>query len=458
MIQLIVEDGGDRRGFKVGDGSLTVGSAPEAKLRLDAPDVAGIHAELEVVDGVATLHPRPGVLRPVIGGQPVEGPLVMGHDQPVVIGGARLTVRYPEGSPALERAQAPGAEPAARPEVRSPVRTKARTSPGGVRGASQRSRARRRKHTGSLLSLGILAGVIAVALGFVFFISPRFLGTTSAEFEPSARLGAAQRLIGVRQFDEALAELDAIPRNLMTEAVAARSDELRGEIARQRAELDANVQAALGDDWWREHLERFDKLFLRGTPKPGAVRFFLERLAQFEQRWPGHPRSDWVDRMQERYSQVANLEALPAIEDLEFKVWFYTTEDPRDWEQALTAIEDFVRRASGRGRDAAIDLREATVEARQAWFDETIQKAREEYTSGEAGGKSRSIAWLVRIVAYAGEADMADQAADQLLRFAGADDFDLQAELRGYRSKKPELFEPLSQHPKLAAYLAANPL
>ena len=450
MIQLIVEDGGDRRGFNVGEGSLTVGSAPEAKLRLDAPDVAGIHAELEVVDGIATLRPRPGVLRPVVGGRAIEGPLELVHDQPVVIGGARLTVRYPEGSPLRERPAPAG--------VVTPVRRGGRSSPGGARGSAQRSRARRRKSQGALLSLGILGGVLALAVGFFFFIGPRFMGTTSAEFEPSARLAAAQRLIGVRRFDEALAELEAIPSNLTTAEIAARADELRERIATQRAELARDVHDAEGEDWWRQNLERFDKLFLRGTAKPGAVRFFLERLARFEERWPGHARSDWVDRMQERYGALSNLNALPAVTDLEFEVWFHTTEDPKDWVSGLAAIDEYVRRASGRDRDRAIDLREATLRARQEWFDETIQKARDEYTGGEAGGKSRSIAWLVRVVVLAGDTEMADQAADQLLRFAGDAEFDLQAELRGYRSSKPELFEPLTEHPKVAAYLKANPL
>jgi hypothetical protein len=64
MVRLIVEDAGERRAFSVGEGRLTMGSAPEAKLQLSAMGVAGVHAEIEVHGGKATMHPKPGVTPP----------------------------------------------------------------------------------------------------------------------------------------------------------------------------------------------------------------------------------------------------------------------------------------------------------------------------------------------------------------------------------------------------------
>jgi len=71
VTRLIVEEGGARRGFKVGDGVLTVGAGAEAGLRLQSADVADVHAELGVEDGRVTLRPCPGVVPPTVGGVPV---------------------------------------------------------------------------------------------------------------------------------------------------------------------------------------------------------------------------------------------------------------------------------------------------------------------------------------------------------------------------------------------------
>jgi hypothetical protein len=295
--------------------------------------------------------------------------------------------------------------------------------------------------------------------GFVFFIGPRFMGKTSPEFEPTARIGAAQRLIKGARYDAALAELDAIPSAMMTPQLATQTDALRADIERRRSTRDRDVHNVVGSDWWRENLELFDKFHLRGKPEPGAVRRFLERLAYFEEEWPDHPQQEWVDRMQARYADVVSLDDPPTAADLGFRVEILTEEeDPKRWDAALLAIDEFVRDAGTSERDLAVVLRTRTLEARQEWFEASMDKAREEYTSGEDGGKSRSVAWLVRIVGYAGDATMAEEAANQLLRFTSDDDFDLQAELRGYRSHKPEMFTRVTEHPKVAAYLRANPL
>ena len=64
MTRLIVEDGGKRRAFKVGDGTLTIGSGGGASLRLSDPAAAEVHAELLLREGRATLRLKPGVLPP----------------------------------------------------------------------------------------------------------------------------------------------------------------------------------------------------------------------------------------------------------------------------------------------------------------------------------------------------------------------------------------------------------
>ena len=43
MSKLIVEEAGQRRQFKIGEGILSVGSGAEARLKLVSPDIADTH-------------------------------------------------------------------------------------------------------------------------------------------------------------------------------------------------------------------------------------------------------------------------------------------------------------------------------------------------------------------------------------------------------------------------------
>jgi len=459
LVQLIVEDGGERRGFKVGEGVLTVGTGADASLRLDAPDVAAVHADLEIRDGVATLRPRAGVLPPVIGGTPVAGAVELRHEEPVVIGGARLTVLYPDGvgpSRAALPARLPGAAGGPAPGAGVPGReSPGRGAPGravrGAGGAAQRARLRRRKNRGALVSLVVFAVVLALIAGFVFFVGPKFMGTTAKEFEPGARMGAARREATRGNYEAALAELDSIPPELLTPTLAAQVAEVRGEIEERVAVRARDVHNTAGNAWWRENLDKFEKFHLRGTPEPGAVRFFLERLDFFAREWPEHPELPWVQRMQERYATVASLEDPRSFTDLAFEVRLLTTEaDPKDWAGALASIDAFLRRPSDKDKPAAVHLREATLAARQEWFDDKLAQARLDYEQGREG---QSFAWLVRLAAHVGEADMAGRAAAQLLRFP-----DLLSRLRGYRTHEPEEFERLAEIPAVARYLGEHPL
>lgn len=75
MARLILEDGGQRRAFRVNPGKLTIGSGEGAALKLSSTDVAEVHAELVIgEDGSMVLHPRPGVLPPTVLGRPVKTP------------------------------------------------------------------------------------------------------------------------------------------------------------------------------------------------------------------------------------------------------------------------------------------------------------------------------------------------------------------------------------------------
>ena len=63
MVRLILEEGGNKRAFKLNDGTLTIGSADSCSLTLESDDVAGEHAELVIESGEVTLKPRAGVFK-----------------------------------------------------------------------------------------------------------------------------------------------------------------------------------------------------------------------------------------------------------------------------------------------------------------------------------------------------------------------------------------------------------
>jgi hypothetical protein len=105
MTRLVVEEGGKRRAFKVGDGVITVGSGASATLKLASTKVAEVHAEIVVHGGVVTVRPKPGVTPPTLKGRAQSAEFTVPAGATVVIGDAKLTVDPPDP------AQAPAPPP-----------------------------------------------------------------------------------------------------------------------------------------------------------------------------------------------------------------------------------------------------------------------------------------------------------------------------------------------------------
>jgi hypothetical protein len=369
---------------------------------------------------------------PVVGGVPVEGPIELEHDLHVEIGGARLTAQYLED---------PDQRRAARP-----TRAPAHRDLDGDRPMSAAHRHRRPR--GAWHSAAIAIGVVALASGTAFWIAPRHLGPTAVP--PETRLENARDLVASGEPDAALAELGAIPAAQLPPALAAEVAALRAEIEQRARDRERAAHDRLGDAWKREHLDAFEQSHLHGAPAPGAIRFYLERLAYFAERWPEHREIEWVRRMQQRYAPMASLERPPAIADLDFAVRFHTRAEAQDWAAALAAMGDFLRTAPASEHAAAARLRDEVLAERQAWFDAKLAEARAQDVLGNDG---QAVAWLLRIAVHSGEAEMADRAAQELVVRE-----DLAGYLRGYRRQSPEEFAVLAAQPRIADYLRANPL
>ncbi len=446
MTRLIVEEGGARRGFKVGDGVLTIGSGEGAALRLTSDDVAEIHAELGVEDGRATLRTRPGVLAPVVGGVPVSGSVELKHGVPVKIGSAKLTVEYAEAPASRRPAAVARKRSGARPGAARP-----RRSEQGDGKRERRSRTRARQKRGPWVSLAIFAGAVAALALFVFFVGPLLLGEAEPIFQPAVRVNRAREKVAKGLHEAALAELDAIPASIeLDPAFRQQIDDMRTDIAANIERIALADHNLRGNETLQTQLKNFESRRLAGKAERPQIRVFLKRCDEFEAEYPRHPEIDWVRRMRERYAAAVDLTEPPTYADIEFEIEALTWADPRDFKQAFQILDRFIESAVDDDRAAALTLYDEKLRHRDEWFEDKMQQARWEYERDSLGV---SMAWLVRIIVYTGDEVMAERAAQELIRFPK-----LVERLRGYRRHSPDSYEILTAQPTMAAFVRDNPL
>jgi hypothetical protein len=426
MTRLVVEEGGKRRAFKVGDGVITIGSGGAASLKLASTGVAEVHAEIVVHEGVVKLRPRPGVTPPKLGGKPQSAEFVVPRGVPVQIGEAKLTVDPPE--------------PASAPKPAAPAERKQweRTSR-----ELYRDRGLKPQHV--LLILVPIAVVL-------FFLFRKFWNQAPAPaLAAAAQVNRAKTNVRAGMWDQARADLDAIPAK----------DELSPEIQAQIADLRAQIEAGRvdevrikeemkGSEYLTSQLENYERDRLQGKVDKPAVRVFLKRLAEFERRWPSHPRMDWVRRMKERYGDMVDLSKPPTYEELEFEVKSLTWANPRDYVEALEVLDKWLEKAGGEERAKGLALLDKTLEERQAWFTDRMFEARHQFEKGQI---AQAVQWLTILIVFTGDQAMAKAAAEELVKFDLLDQH-----LRGQRSTYPDRWPTLSSNPVIAAWLREHPL
>jgi hypothetical protein len=223
MTRLIVDEGGKRRAFKIQDGRLTVGSGPDAALRLTSGDVADLHLDLEVSGGRVTLRARPGVTAPAVDGRPATGPLELAHGASVRVGGATLRVEY-EGEAATPQ---PAARPAAAP-ARAPKRPK---------GVVESRRARELHSSGRGLPGWATALIVLAVVAVVGFLAARILTRPQADnLGASATIQIARTDITKGQLEAARTRLESIPRDALDDPTRAKYDEAMAALAAAQSE------------------------------------------------------------------------------------------------------------------------------------------------------------------------------------------------------------------------------
>ena len=459
MVRLIVEEGGERRAFRLGEGVLTVGSGAAARLRLASPDVAEVHAEVDLRGGRAHLRPRAGVLPPTIAGAPVQGEVPLDLGIAVRVGSATLWLQDDEGpiqtplglAPAAVASPVPAAGGAGRgravvvPDAERAVRREA-----AVRAAKQGARrsvvqaTRPRVQRGMPTWAILLVVLLVVGLAFVFG-RQALRSSAKASVNVDGVLLVAEQLVADSNFDSALLRIESIPASVeLTNSQRERVAAIRRQVAERgsRAELDRHNNR--GTEWMDVYLKRYETRWLQGAPEPAKVRVFLERCREFRRRWPLHPELDWVERHEGRLAGLADLSAPPTWEDIDWKVWLITESAPRNYREAFALLDEYVQRPGASEVEAAQALRAKLVEARAEYHRDRLLQAEYEYEKEQT---AKAVWWLVHSVIWLGDPDMENEAAQYLVKMP-----DLVEHLRGYEDKYPEKYEALLRNPVVAAY------
>jgi hypothetical protein len=463
MARLIVEESGKRRAFNVGDGVLTIGSGAEARLRVEAQDVAEIHAEIQVQAGKAVLRARPGVVAPTVGGEAVVVEAPVGYGEEMRIGSVRMWLEdesqaaghaAPPAAPQLAvgaaGASAPvrrgvdGANVAHGAKVDRALRREQAIQAARKRGdKSVVQRTRPRVERG--LPGGAVAALILVGAVLVAFVGWKLFASEAAGPPPAAAsLAEAARMIDRGSYKDARTKLDALG-SLQGEhegerkALYARLDDLLAQAAVDR-------EHAIGTKYLDTKLAKYEEFYLQGKPSKARARVFLKRCREFKQRWPDHPQRDWVERQERRFEGTVNLGDPPTFEDVAWEVECLTKTNPKYFGAAFEVLDAFLAAATGEDVAKAQELHNELVEARQVEFVDRLEQARYEFQ--KKGDETQSVAELIYIITRFGDEAMADEAAERLLDFES-----LAKHLRGWKEMRPDEYEVLILHPDVAAYV-----
>lgn len=429
MTRLILEEGGKRRAFKVGDGVITIGSGAHAALKLTGAGVAELHAELVIHGGQVTLKPKPGVLPPKLAGRSLTNDAIVTPGVPIKIGDATLTVEPPEGLAAVA----------------------AKVKPKAIEKEDwQRSNRELYKSSG-IKPAHML--ILLVPLGIVGF----FLFKKGVEQPPPASLLAQQQYFHALDMyksgviEAAQADLAKIP------ADAEISPELRANIDTLAAQLVAAKQAGdlaaendLGTKFFETQLKSFEQTRLQGKIDRPAARVFLKRIEEFEKRWPKHPQIEWTQRMKASYGVMVDMSLPATYADIEFEVKALTWANPKDYKQAFGILKRFIDGGQADERAKALVLVDQLMKERKDWYEDRTQQAKFEYERNQVG---KAVNWLLVLATYTGDEEMERVAAERLLDVPRLDEH-----LRGYRSSRPDWWPQITANKTIADWIARNPL
>ncbi|MDP6762001.1 MAG: FHA domain-containing protein [Planctomycetota bacterium] len=418
MARLTLDDGGTRRKFTLNPGKIIIGSGKGCTLRLAAPDVAELHAELEFTsEEEAILTPRPGVAPPTFGGKPVSGPTRLPADSEFRIGQALFTIGEGIAKPAAPAVESRGPRRAAVTRTRRTVKR-------------------------GLPTWGVVAILVGGA-GVVYLVGRSWLGDAAeVVYSPHERLRVATENFNEGAIGRAELEISRIDLDLAPE-LRPQVEALQAKIGDREASARVAAWNVEGSKHFETQLKGFVNKYMLGDNVPRErARVFIKRCEDFRKRWPQHPELTWVNRYQTRYASIAKMHEPATFTDVAYEIKTLTWAKPRDYRKSFALLGDFEQGASSADYDACTELRDTLEVEREAYFTDRMQQAKWHWERNETG---QSVATLVELIIGMGDAEMVDQAAHEFVRLPGIEDW-----LKGYRSRKPEKFQLLVEQPAIS--------
>jgi len=429
MARLILEEGGQRRAFRVRDGVMTIGSSESCTLTLVSEDVAEVHAELEIREGTLILRPKPGVAPPKVLGRPVTQPTRLSAKGEFRIGSAVFRLQADDAAPAKTP----------RPVVSSSER---------ARGGSDRERVTHRRRTvqkgiPTWLMLLIVVGVLAGG----YFIFSAWRGDGAHQFDPTERLRVAVNSFNLGATDRALQELDNVDLERAPE-LKEQVDELRARAnERQKGAKLAEVHVR-ASKVLESQLKKYVTNYLQGKNIVRArARVFVKRCDDFLEKYPKHPEIGWVQRYRTRFIDVAAMDTPPEFADLAWEVKTHTHAKPRNYTHVFKIIDHYLLTASGEDRDAALVLTDTHLAEREEYFIDRMQQSRYHWEKKEYGD---AVDWLIKVIIQIGDPSMEQEAITYFLGMTTKEGQPVVDNYLGsYKKLYPETFEKLVSFPRI---------
>lgn len=432
-IRLIVEDAGRRRSFSVTPGLLSIGAGVDVQLKLSGPLIADEHAELDIGDDGAILRTRAGAQLPLVGGAPQRGDVRIAPNTSFVLGSATLTLQYER--PAEVAAPAP-------PVSTAPPLSKAERQVHRRKAADIVHRTKAR-NVGTMIALLIM---LASGLGSAYWLFWRKDPKIERTFaRGEARLVQARQHRDHAQWDLLEADLAALPKDF------AADPEIAGEVAVLHAELSkgrALANALRADEeagvWHKNFIESFPPRYLVEPIDPAAPRAYVRRLDTFLKQWPTHPKAAEVLAERAKFPGV-DLATPATCEEVLFDAKALTRSPAcPEYAEALALLDGFSVRADESEFVRVEELANRIKAERLAWARARLEQAERDV---ELGQLSPAFEWLVNVVVYCGDPDLAKIAATRMLGFE-----DLESRLLGYQQYRPLTWQRLLQQPDLAQW------
>ncbi len=435
MVRLILEEGGNKRAFKLNDGTLTIGSADSCSLTLESDDVAGEHAELVIEAGEVILKPRPGVKPPSMNGVPVSADKSVPLGASFKIGKAVLRVEDPDA-----------------PAAAAPKRAKrGHKAVGTPRSDTHGERAVHRTRPVATIEKGMPSWLIVLLLltfgvgGAYWFLKDVGEQATSGTDSVEETLLYAESHFGVGNRKMANAKLAMIDeKDLNTPNLRERYAALKNSLDTIDATEETNILNQAGSVYLSSQLKNFESSRLKGKPHVKKIRVFLLRCKEFRERFPDHPDMDWVTRQESRFRNNVDITQPATFEEIAYEIETLTWAWPHRYGKAFAKLEPYL---SGPDAEAALELQKSLNAERDANFLDRMQQAKFEWTNEEKGNKGTAAEILRALTVNYGDPSMVEQAATELTKLPG-----VKGLMEAWKKTKPHLFEEMMENETLRGY------